>query len=52
MPIKFTQKWVDSSLSGSEKISRRDEKRQHAAKEPFFSLFLQQNKKVLRIKKN
>ena len=36
MPIKFTQKWVDSSLSGSEKFSRRDEKRQHAAKEPFF----------------
>ena len=46
--IKFTKNGVGSSFLGSEKFFKKVwEKIQHATKEPFFSLFLQQQQKIL-----
>ena len=48
MPIKLTKNGVDSLFSGSEKNSKRREKKiKHATKEPFSSLSLQ--KKTFRL---
>ena len=45
MPIKLTKNGVDFSFSGSETLSKREEKKiKHATKKPFSSILLQQQK--------